>query len=387
MAICILDAENNCLNNHKGMQHNGHYAKYAVSEGEKFEQFRQLWNNMQNGTHVFPNSVFLTPSTNRLRRKELALRCIHQGEHLSIPEARQLGLMESHCCGGSFAYQCAIKNHTNLSRCCECNDFQERPINNAKEPTRHLLYHLWPKRMAFGIWQRNLDQLKQRWGLFNGHRVIAVATSSDSATLAQVQEYMRGFDCEWIHVENDPGLREVKTFYALFNAIRNCDGENHFTFYGQGKGATKSINNRVTIHDWTQVMYHTCLDYWPLCEEMLKRYSCIGSFKKNSWVGFTGSTSSWHYSGSFCWIKNKDLFALPDWSRINRDWYGIEAWPSLHFRQEKAGVIFFERKGDFNLYNLGFWKGIQERLKAWKLENLRNRSSIGLLTNGFSRAV
>lgn len=358
--ICTLD-ENNYCQRHKDI-HYGHLREIALEDSAYAESIRAFWDNR-------------IPQPPRLLRSlPMAKQCKYLGTE-NPPEKEG--------CGSCITWNCSIHGKVKLTRCTqECGEWVHKTIctdTNAVVP-RHLLFHLWPKKTSQGTWQRNLDQLKSRWPLFTGKRVIAVATSSDSHNLETVQAYMHGYQCEWVHVENDRNLREVKSFLPLFENIEGLPGH---TFYGQGKGATKPINPGISIHQWTSAMYEILLDYWPLVADNLKRFPVVGAFKKNT-HGFNGSRSNWHYSGSFCWFDNAVLWSR-NWRDIQQAWYGIESYPSMIFTREEAACIFYSRNENFNLYSLAYWKRVEKELEQWRLEQAVNRSDIGLLTTGAIR--
>ena len=280
-------------------------------------------------------------------------------------------------------FDCAVKGTIRISTCDKCQMWEARqptrstlvPQTQYNSESRHLLFHLWPKKTSAGTWQRNLDQLKQRWQLFTGKKVIAVATSIDTHSLEAVQDYMHGYDCEWVHVENDPALREVKTFYQLFDRVEGLPG---YTFYAQGKGVSKPINRGVSIHSWTMAMYEILLDYWPLVEQNLKSKPVVGCFKKSAPGMFGGSQSTWHYSGSFAWFKNDELFSR-NWRVIEQVWFGIESYPSMVFSDSEAACLFHCHNKQFNLYSLGYWKKVERELEQWRSEAAKYRSAGGLL--------
>lgn len=385
--ICPIDANGYC-SRHKRV-HIGHAAAIAIDPSEKAEAHRRLWDGV-------PSSQ---PPPRLLRSLPLAKQCIHnQGKNGT----------EKAGCGQCTTYDCSAKNKSvKISECANCEQWKgnypaiaQEKINKFLESIgyhpRHLLFHLWPKKTTLGVWQRNLDQLKQRWPLFTGKKVIAVATSNDSATLEAVQDYMRGYECEWVHVENDPNLREVKTFIPLFERVESEPG---YTFYAQGKGATKPINRGVTIHAWTAAMYEILLDYWPLVQETLSQKPIVGIFKKHKPGCFGGSRSDWHYSGSFFWFKNAELFGrrprLPnvinrqavnestwDWRSIEPVWFGIESYPSMMFAPDEAGCLFHCWEKEFNLYRSGFWQRVERELEEWRKQAVKYRSDGGVLTTG-----
>lgn len=311
-----------------------------------------------------------SPATRKplLRSLPIAKTCQH---YLGDSASEKIG------CGSKRKVSCAIKGEVSQCFCLQsCMQFCTAPAPKIEQipPVRHLLHHCWPRKLSAGTWQRNLDQLKQRWWMFNGKRVIAVATSNDSHSLEAVQEHMKGYDCEWIHVQNDGKLREVKTFRPLFDHVAEFTGPEHYTFYSQGKGVTKPINRGVSIHMWTMAMYELALDYWPLVQESLQTKHVAGSFKKSVGGAFRGSPSQWHYSGSFCWFKNSELFTR-DWTDIEQVWFGIESYPSRIFTREESACLFFDQTTQFNLYNLKFWESVNEELCQWREAHKHQRTS------------
>lgn len=396
MPVCVLTTKNgspNWCERHQ-MHHTGHYAAYAVDPGEKGERFRKLWDAIKDGTHATPfnsnasqNAQSKTTSP-ILRSQDLARACRHLGPLLTLDEIKAKQLAGCRQCSGKIiTHHCLLPDASKFNggpyariagECITCKDWS-LPESNGDAP-RHLLFHLWPRKLSLGTWQRNLDQLKARWGLFTGRRIIAVATSSDSHDLATVQAYMQGYECEWIETQNDPALREVKTFLPLFKKLEGFPG---YTFYAQGKGVTKPVDPGVSIHHWTAAMYEILLDYWPLVAEHFKKFSIVGAFKKGI-AGFTGSSSDWHYSGSFCWLDNAELWKR-NWKAIEQNWFGIESWPSMIFKSEEAACLFHHKNQRFDLYSMGYWRSVEKELAKWRREKAPYRSDIGSLTIGSSR--
>ena len=370
----------------------------AIDPSEKGESYRKLWDKGTNIKHNQPTIPKPLSATQMLADYAATFTKHVAGGRVMVPDSihqYRRGMCndcqhrnkETDRCG-----ICSCKITPNLIEATVLGDklrwaVASCPVDKWKpwdasmsqhDNPRHLLFHIWPRKVSAGTWQRNLDQLKQRWGLFTGKRVIAVATSVDSHPVEAVQDYMRGYDCEWIAVENDPKLREVKTFLPLFERVEGLPG---YTFYAQGKGVTKPINPGISIHRWTSAMYETLLDYWPLVEERLQQFPVVGSFKKGI-AGFTGSRSTWHYSGSFCWFRNADLWKR-NWRAIEQVWFGIESYPSMLYTTAEAGTVFFSKNGKFNLYSLRAWEEIERELEAWRQAQARYRSATGsLMTTG-----
>lgn len=241
--------------------------------------------------------------------------------------------------------------------------------------TRHLIYHVWPVR-GNGIWQLNLDQLRSRLSLFNGKRVIAIVTDSRTDTAESVQDFMAGERIDhWIIKRNEPNLREVVTWLDCWSEVLTTE-PNHATFTAHAKGVRHPVNRGVSIHDWTYMLYVSSLDYWPLVAETLGKYPVAGSCKKVG-HGFGGSQSSWHYSGTFFWARNADVFSR-GWRFVDPVWWGTESWVGVHFRPDEAGCLFHSGEvPTLNMYSRAYLDGLQGPFEQWQRDNQKYRLAVG----------
>lgn len=281
--------------------------------------------------------------------------------------------------------ECTVDKLADRERlaCCRiCADYAERPPAPPLAPlpppvtpfVRNLLYHIYPTHAgrAKGIWQWNVDQLLRRIDLFNGKRVVAIVTDKTTDPVDQVKTAFRGTVTEFIELPNNPNLREVVTHEALFSRVQTSD-PSHVTLYAHAKGGRHGFaaEHGTSPQLWTDMLYQSMLDYWPLVEERLTQFPVAGSFKKVG-HGFQGSRSQWHYSGSWFWFRNADLFAR-DWRRIDRIRFGIEPYPSLHFSTDEAGLIFKDgtvsgpRKLD--MFEWTYCQLVLKEFEAWKQAN------------------
>ena len=239
---------------------------------------------------------------------------------------------------------------------------------------RHLLYHVWPVARN-GTWQRNLDQLAARLPLFDGRRVIAVATGGGADPPDAVREHLRGAGCEFIEVPNDPGLREVATWRPLWDRLADLADTDDVVFYAHAKGVTRPFNPGVTVHEWARILYSSLLDFWPVVDDLLRRHPIAGSFKKIG-HGFQGSKSAWHYSGAFFWVRLREALAYSRADTIDGRWWGSEAWPGLHWRPEEAGCVFQEgRVPTLDLYSPDvLFRRVVQEFRDWTGANARRRT-------------
>lgn len=278
-------------------------------------------------------------------------------------------------CPGNVSANIWVCDHpahetTTIKECQACAD-RSQPRPPSPELTRNLIYHLMPVANT-GVWQWNVEQLRQRWPLFNGRRIIAVVAPGESDPYAldsieAVKSEFDGMDAEFIEVPNVVGLREVASWGQLFERVASND-PTHLTFYAHAKGVTAQVNTGVTVHPWTEILYHTCLDYPSLVEGVLGEHPVAGSFLKVG-HGFAGSRSDWHYSGSFYWIRSAEVGDA--WRKIERKWWGVESWPSLAFGRKKAGLLFHQdSQRSLDLYRAEYMeRTVLPALKEWRNEN------------------
>lgn len=240
------------------------------------------------------------------------------------------------------------------------------------EVVRNLVYFVCPL-SENDVWKWNVEQLKKRLHLFNGRKLIGVAQGFQrrpgnpkrSAAYAldpieKVIEQLPG--CDFMEFKNDAAIGEVVGWTPMMERILPARG---VTFYGHAKGVRRGFGHPTAIR-WTEAMYETLLDYWPLVEKLLDKYPVVGSFKKVGFC-FPNTLSAWHYSGSFAWFRNEDL-AARDWRGIPRMWAGTEALPGVLFKPEEAGCMFHEATAnEMELYNKELWDIlISPALEVWK---------------------
>jgi hypothetical protein len=283
-----------------------------------------------------------------------------------------------------------------IHSCQGCPDYGAPACTEAGD-TRHLLYHVYPVR-GTGTWQRNLDRLIPRLGLFNGRRVVAVMTQEPDATVfldppEAVEEYLRGQQCEFLWLENVPGgpgmprrlSREAASFVPLWDRVSDLTGPEHVAFYAHAKGVGRPFDPGTTVHQWASLLYETNLDYWPLVRSLLQRHPLAGSLKKVG-TGMFGANCTWHYSGTFFWARNADVFAR-DWRRVDRTWWGAESWVGVHFRPEEGGCLFLDgAESSIDAYRWSYMQGtIQPRLREWRSRHTNDRTPIASLTTSSTR--
>lgn len=222
---------------------------------------------------------------------------------------------------------------------------------------RNLIFHLYAHR-ANDAATRALHQLRTRWDLFNGRKLIAVAHDRHTMPLRQIKRLLPG-DAEYFVIPNDPRLRETASFPELLRTIRSVDPRTA-TFYAHAKGSSPTHNQTrsvaLAIQLWALRMFHHLLDSWPHVDEALRTHATAGIYlidytdtphqRITSPTG--GPWGKWHYAGTFFWFRHDHIFNNPRWSMIPDDSYGPEQWLGSFIPANLAATLYqpFPPKAD-----------------------------------------
>jgi len=331
------------------------------------DSFRRLWDGLPPGPAPEPpGGVESWPWAAQLLARQRK------------PADRGLGDTLAHFLGkfGADAFKRWYRKLTGAD--CGCADRQAalnaRFAYPAPPPSvRNLLYHVYPIRSS--IWQWNVGQLLRRINLFNGRRVVKIATDHRTDSARDVKDLFAGRVHEFVEVPNRPDESEMNGFEDFFARVETT-AAGHVTLYAHAKGVNRMGADH--IRAWVEILYETYLDYWPLVEQRLQRYPVVGSLKRLGQPDGWPQQSDWHYSGSWLWFRNRDLFARPNWREADRRRIGIELYPSQHFTRAEAGVLFHEsplsRESLIGLYDPRYVTGtILPALEAWRAEHAAER--------------
>lgn len=226
-----------------------------------------------------------------------------------------------------------------------------------EKPTRNLIYHIWPKH-GNGVWQWNVKELLKRIDQFDGVRSIAIATDENSYTVDDVKAAFGDTRIDnWLAFTNNPNLGEVVAFQSLLNSVSSQEG---ITFYAHAKGV--KYDNNANVRDWAAIMYEVCLDNPEYVNASLEQFPVTGTFKNNR--EYKGKMKhGWHYSGTFFWFRNDDLFNR-DWQNIQQDYYGSEKYLGDLFEEKEAGDLFGGHVGW--LYHVNEMDRVRGMLNQWR---------------------
>lgn len=218
---------------------------------------------------------------------------------------------------------------------------------------RHLTYFIYPR----GPWWRwNVEQLRERISLFNGRRLVTIATDRDSADHAEAADAFKGMDCELRLAANNPAGKELVGHIPMIEELARYRGESDCTFYGHAKGVSSHAYGE-GVRRWIAAMYAALLDYWPAVRRELENHATVGIFRRIMSPP-VASVSDWHYSGSFRWTRNADLYSR-NWRLIAPDWYGPETYPGVQFRWDESACLF----GEFAYAGVGLY--VESTWASW----------------------
>lgn len=203
--------------------------------------------------------------------------------------------------------------------------------------TKNLIYHCCP----LGGYKWNVEQIKKRWHVFDGIKIVAIATGLGLDPVDKVKALFPP-DVRFIEVQNDRVIRETVSFRPLLEALKKQADPDSVTFYAHSKGISHRGPLLETIRLWTTLMYQHNLDNQQKVDEHLEQYPITGCFRRNGkFKVFPKDAGPWHYSGTFFWFRNADVFSR-SWFQIAHHQYGTEIWPGVIFRKEEAGCLFGE---------------------------------------------
>jgi hypothetical protein len=236
-----------------------------------------------------------------------------------------------------------------------------RPLPFSAMPRRNLLYHVWPARDS--IWQWNIEQLKQRIDLFNGHRIMAIMQDQRSDPAEAVIAKLEGNGFDFIVRPNHP-YGEAVTFPEMLNHVASRDS-NEITFYGHAKGVKYGADVTHAVKRWAEVLYRVTLDDWCSVWTQLQRSVCTGAFRMVGRFRAHHNVGDWHYGGGFFWIRHTPVFSHGEFP-VPAFYGGVEAWLGMHFKRDDTGCLFLDELRQLP-YHESFWRELGEpAVRHWE---------------------
>lgn len=218
-----------------------------------------------------------------------------------------------------------------------------------KIDTRNLIFHCSPFDSS-DVWERNLSQLRRRWHVFNGKKIVSVSTGGGMERPRAVRKLLPDPEIEWLEFPNDHLMREATSFYPMLRLL--TPAANEATFYAHAKGVTRAASDR-RITDWRNQMYAHLLDRSDECMKLLLSRPCVGTYRVVNlplggmdFLARDLRAQSWHYSGTFFWFRNKDVLGHPNAFKVPMSGYAVEFYLSFLFSAEQSACIYRDNRPD-----------------------------------------
>lgn len=246
----------------------------------------------------------------------------------------------------------------------------------------HLMYHLWPVKET-DRWKLNLLELKKRWKIFGGHRLLSVATCDRTVRFNEVMRYCDSIGISWTrinHVKNNRRVGEMASLPWLLKTIgQQPMDQSDIVYYAHGKGAKPTDAGRA-IAVWTEMMYEATLDYIPVVLELFRRgHPFAGSLRLTNKMMGVSDNMFWYYAGTFFWFR-PSMLSSSMWKNARKVYHGVEFWPGQCFAFEQAGDIFTPDIGTNNgqipwaAYSYDHWqKYYLPAFSQWEKDNAHFR--------------
>jgi hypothetical protein len=227
---------------------------------------------------------------------------------------------------------------------------------------RNLVYFVYPMHHPKQVWQWNVAELLKRIDLFNGRRIITIATEPEGAAAdgrrvdppEAVVAAFAGHDVEFRFVKNDPVRGEAPHFLPAMREIASTN-PSEAVFYAHAKGITRFHGQAEAVRAWTAAMYRHNLDRIGEVAEVLRRWPCAGIAKAYGYpdtflTGKARATFSeaglpwhgWHFAGTFWWVRHDALFSHPGWDKIEVYKYSTEKYLANFFSAEEALCLAYD---------------------------------------------
>ncbi len=245
------------------------------------------------------------------------------------------------------------------ARVSETRSRSARPV---RTPKRNLLYHIWPVRGS--TWRWNVDQLLRRIDLFNGRRVVSIFHDARSEPPEVVRDLLAPHGFEFLVAPND-ARAEGAAFPALLEKVKS-EVDDQVTFYAHAKGVRHEPRFPDPLKKWVDTLYRVNLDDWPSVRAQLDRYPMTGAFKMQGQFRIHQNLGDWHYSGTFFWFRNADVFGREGGWKAPDFYFGVEAWPGILFPATDTGCLLLDNLRRIP-YDERFWREIGDRaVTTWQ---------------------
>tara|TARA_Y100000592_G_scaffold14898_1_gene21621 strand:+ start:8275 stop:9891 length:1617 start_codon:yes stop_codon:yes gene_type:complete len=236
----------------------------------------------------------------------------------------------------------------------------------------NIIYHFCP--IKNNMFDYHIDKLRKYIPKFNNKRVINIAVGDGLYSPEYVKEKLKGLDIQFFETPNNNEYRESYGFFEkLLPTIESTD-ENEYTFFGHSKSNSekRQLGSYKKPHRlWTDYCYEYNLSNIDDVLDKLNTYDTYGIFKRTKGLETVAKDSKWHYSGTFFWFKNSEIFKQNWESKKDNGRYGTEAFLGRLITNEKS-YCAFDLDGDLGkpisiFDNNSSWKSELDKIKFKKI--------------------
>lgn len=230
---------------------------------------------------------------------------------------------------------------------------------------RNLLFYLLPLRHSLKVWQWHVEQLRKHLPLFNGRKIITVATPGDGNKLAieSIEDVREAFGedaslVEFIERPNDSTLWEMPAFAEMLGLVKSTD-RHEASFYFHAKGVRRAKQDAIRL--WCEEIYRHNLGRADDAMEALRYWKAAGIARSPTTPGkgALGYDCGWHFAGTGFWFRHDALFALDGWKEIAPHSHAVEAFLGTQFRSDEVFCLAHDNVG--SVYDADYWRAAIER--------------------------
>jgi hypothetical protein len=241
---------------------------------------------------------------------------------------------------------------------------------------RNLYFYIYPRKNSYNKptpWRWNVYRLLAHLDVFNGRRIVVVATDEATESEDAVKaEFPSDGHFEFVSVQNHKVIGETAPFLGILEKLQSKD-PNELTFYAHAKGVAKAAHEVPAVQAWANMMYEMNLSYPDQIDMLMRRFGSVGCMRISRDV----APAAYIFGGNYFWMNHSAVFSGP-WKRIVEHYYGAERYIGMHVPLELSFSLTQEIS--INLYQVKFPAAVLhrwlERLSRLSPEDVKGRNDV-----------
>lgn len=223
---------------------------------------------------------------------------------------------------------------------------------------RNLLFFLLPLRNPSRVWQWHVKRLRRYLSIFNGHRLVTIATGGELLDSPSKVRREFGADAKRIvfrELPNDSRTWEAPALRQMLRTVKSTRA-NEASFYFHAKGVRRI--EQTAVRPWCESLYRSLLgNPETTLDTLTQAKACGASMRQGDPSGGRRDAGAWHFSGNAWWVRHDALFGACDWERpfeAEANPWSAEAYLSTRFDRHEV-VDVCQSTGD--VYDASTWAG------------------------------